>query len=190
MKRNFPRFLQNWLRSRPRLPLIIRGARQVGKTWLVRALATREKCVLLEVNFERDPSLARHFHQPDPRRIFDDLALVLDARAEPHEAILFSRRNPGSTGSGGKAAVVRPGDAGTGGRRGRVAPQIRGGLTEQMAAQQLRIAAADPAFMGQLHRWRRERGRNAELDYLLEVGARILPVEVKSGSAGGMKSLH
>ena len=89
MKRDFSGFLQDWLRSRPRLPLVIRGARQVGKTWLVRDLATREERVLLEVNFERDPGLARHFHQPDPRRIFDDLALILDVRAEPCETILF-----------------------------------------------------------------------------------------------------
>ena len=33
------------------------GARQVGKTWLVRDLATREKHVLLEVNFERVPRM-------------------------------------------------------------------------------------------------------------------------------------
>ena len=64
-------------------------------------------------------------------------------------------------------------------------PQIRGGLTEQIAAQQLRIAAGGPAFMGQVHHWRREGGRNAEIDYVLEVGARILPVEVKSAAAGG-----
>lgn len=89
MRRDFSRFLREWLRSKPRLPLVIRGARQVGKTWLVRDFAIGEKRVLLEVNFERDPSLARHFRQPDPRRIFDDLALALDVRAELHEAILF-----------------------------------------------------------------------------------------------------
>ena len=75
-------------------------------------------------------------------------------------------------------------------RRDELSPTIRGGLAEQIAAQQLRIAAGDPTFAGQVHHWRREGGRNAEIDYLLEVGARILPVEVKSGSAGGMKSLH
>ena len=71
-----------------------------------------------------------------------------------------------------------------------LSPQIRGGLTEQIAAQQLRIAAGAPTFAGQVHHWRREGGRNAEIDYLLELGARILPVEVKSGASGGMKRLH
>ena len=89
MDRGFSRFLSEWLASRSRMPLVIRGARQVGKTWLVRELATREGRVLLEVNLERDPSLARHFAQPDPRQVFDDLTLTFNLRAAPRDAILF-----------------------------------------------------------------------------------------------------
>lgn len=33
-------------------------------------------------------------------------------------------------------------------------------------------------------------GCTGEIDYLLELDGRILPVEVKSGAAGSMKSLH
>ncbi len=61
MKRDFAAFLHRWLRSRSRMPLVIRGARQVGKTWLVRDFAEREGRVLLEINLERDPRLARSF---------------------------------------------------------------------------------------------------------------------------------
>jgi len=43
---------------------------------------------------------------------------------------------------------------------------------------------------GQLFHWRREGGRAGEIDYLLELHGAILPVEVKSGAAGSMKSLH
>lgn len=32
-------FLQKWFSSQNRKPLVIRGARQVGKTWLVRHFA-------------------------------------------------------------------------------------------------------------------------------------------------------
>ena len=38
-KRDFPGFLQDWLNSRLRLPLVIRGASQVGKTLLDVSLA-------------------------------------------------------------------------------------------------------------------------------------------------------
>lgn len=35
-----------------------------------------------------------------------------------------------------------------------------------------------------------KRGSNAEVDYLLQLNANIIPVEVKSGAQGKMQSLH
>ena len=34
--------------------------------------------------------------------------------------------------------------------------------------------------MGQVHHWRRQGGRNAEIDYLVEIDTCIVPVEVKT----------
>ena len=45
--------LDAWLQASGRRPLVLRGARQVGKTWLVRDLAERAKYKLIELNFER-----------------------------------------------------------------------------------------------------------------------------------------
>lgn len=43
----------------------------------------------------------------------------------------------------------------------------------------------------QLYYWHREkRGSNAEVDYLIEEGSQIVPVEIKSGSTGKMQSLN
>jgi predicted AAA+ superfamily ATPase len=39
MKRDRAAFLPNWLNSKTQKPMIIRGARHVGKTWLIRDLA-------------------------------------------------------------------------------------------------------------------------------------------------------
>ena len=381
------------------MPLVLRGARQVGKTWLVRDLAARQGRVLIEANLERNPLLARHFAQPDPRAVFDDLTLTLNVRASPGESILFvdeiqaapevlaklrwfaeelpelpvvaagsllefalrdfahsmpvgriqyahlepltfseflaaheqavlherlERHQPGRPLAeavhrqattwydrfamvGGMPAVVAqdvggaaaelcrsvqrdliqtfrddfakyarrldhrlldpvllavaaslgsklvysrvgegvklqhakralellamarlcqliPHSAANGiplaaeanDRIRKVAlldvglahglwntpagrgfppwselpPQVQGGLIEQLAAQELRTAVVGPAGTAQLHHWRREGGRNAEIDYLVEIDARIVPVEVKSGAAGAMKSLH
>lgn len=45
-------FLQKWLTSDNRKPLVIRGARQVGKTWLVRHFAQMQGKKLIEINLE------------------------------------------------------------------------------------------------------------------------------------------
>lgn len=42
-----------------------------------------------------------------------------------------------------------------------------------------------------LHYWLREgKSGNAEVDFLIQVDERVVPIEVKSGAAGSMRSLH
>lgn len=81
--------LEQWLGGIERRPLVLRGARQVGKTWLVRDLAQRAKRDLVELNFERDPGLRRHFLASDPRTILADLSLVVNRRIDPARCLLF-----------------------------------------------------------------------------------------------------
>lgn len=78
-----------WLRDTERRPLVLRGARQVGKTWLVRDLAARNGRDLVEVNFERDPFLARHFQSNDPAQVLGELSLALDRDLSPQRSLLF-----------------------------------------------------------------------------------------------------
>jgi predicted AAA+ superfamily ATPase len=62
----------------------------------------------------------------------------------------------------------------------------RGKLAEQFVAQEMLAAGG-----GALFYWSREqRGSNAEIDYLAVRGGEIYPVEVKSGAAGALRSLH
>ena len=72
----------------------------------------------------------------------------------------------------------------------KLSPMIRGNLVEQMVAQELRIAMGSFGWEGQLFHWRREGGRSGEIDFIVEINGTIVPIEVKSGSAGSMKSLH
>jgi len=65
----------------------------------------------------------------------------------------------------------------------------KGGLAEQFVGQQLR-AAQSPLIDPQLFYWQRTGGRLGEIDYVIQHGNRVVPVEVKSGKAGSMKSLH
>ena len=64
-----------------------------------------------------------------------------------------------------------------------------GGLAEQFVGQQLR-ACQTPLEFPQLFYWQRTGGRQGEIDYVIQHGNRVVPVAVKSGSAGNMKSLH
>ncbi len=62
----------------------------------------------------------------------------------------------------------------------------RGKLAEQFIAQELIASHASPLFF-----WAREaRGSNAEIDYLVIREGRVVPVEVKSGAGGSLRSLH
>ncbi len=62
----------------------------------------------------------------------------------------------------------------------------RGKLAEQFVAQELLAWHSDPLFY-----WAREaRGSNAEVDYLAVREGNIIPVEVKSGQGGSLRSLH
>lgn len=63
---------------------------------------------------------------------------------------------------------------------------FRGALAEQFVGQEL-VASGS----GDLFYWSRQaKSSNAETDYLIEAGNGLVPVEVKSGPTGSLKSLH
>jgi len=65
-----------------------------------------------------------------------------------------------------------------------------GVLAEQFTAQHL-AALQPPAQRFKLHYWLREgKAHNAELDFLLSSGHSVVPLEVKAGSSGSLRSLH
>jgi hypothetical protein len=71
-----------------------------------------------------------------------------------------------------------------------LAPAVRGQLAEQLVGQSL-LTGGDPTGDGpRLFYWQREGGRPGEIDFLIQAGGRIVPIELKSGASGAMKSLH
>jgi predicted AAA+ superfamily ATPase len=68
----------------------------------------------------------------------------------------------------------------------------RGQLAEQFVAQELIAAnsAIKPAGDGPYYWVREARNSQAEVDFLTVAGGRVQPIEVKSGAAGSLKSLH
>jgi predicted AAA+ superfamily ATPase len=81
--------LRAWLSRPRRKPLVLRGARQVGKTELVRGCARAAGRRLCEVNLERHPELERVFRTSDPGAILDEVAFVAGRRPNATDSILF-----------------------------------------------------------------------------------------------------
>ncbi len=65
-----------------------------------------------------------------------------------------------------------------------------GALAEQFVGQEL-IAYGNPYDRMQLHFWEREKaGSDAEVDYVLTLGSNVIPLEVKAGMAGTLRSMQ
>lgn len=71
-----------------------------------------------------------------------------------------------------------------------LSPGVRGQLVEQLAGQALLLGGDQTGDGPRLFYWQREGGRPGEIDFLVQIGGRIVPIELKAGAAGAMKSLH
>lgn len=89
MKRIADNLLTEWRFSRNRKPLLVRGARQVGKTTSIRQFGQTFKS-FVEINFEELPRLNKLFTEDlDIKRILRDLQLELEVNIVPGETLLF-----------------------------------------------------------------------------------------------------
>lgn len=83
------KFLDHWLKSRSRKPLVIRGARQVGKSTLVVLFAKEHGKKLLNVNLERYPELSGVFDTKDPDQIIQQIEFLPAMEHLSQNALLF-----------------------------------------------------------------------------------------------------
>ncbi len=89
MKRSVMPFLLGWLHSTSRKPLVVRGARQVGKTWLVRHVAKVNNLQLIELNFEKNPEYKQYFINNDPHVVLRYLEAAFQCTFDPQKSLLF-----------------------------------------------------------------------------------------------------
>ncbi len=89
MYRQQLQFLRDWLHGSNRKPLIIRGARQVGKSTLVELFAREYKKNLLNVNLERHPELSQIFSAKDPEQILQQIEFLPNMGNINKDALLF-----------------------------------------------------------------------------------------------------
>jgi uncharacterized protein len=89
MKRKEEAYLTEWYKSSHRKPLIIRGARQVGKSTLVRLFCQENGLQLIELNFEQTHTLRSMFASNEPIKIIQSLEILYNQRIDLEKAVLF-----------------------------------------------------------------------------------------------------
>ena len=81
MERLLMRKLLNWKNSKYRKPLILKGVRQVGKTWLLKEFAKRHYENIAYFNFDEHPEYKQFFESTkDVDRILQNLMMASGER--------------------------------------------------------------------------------------------------------------
>ncbi len=89
MKRTAMGKLLEWKASSERKPLILQGARQVGKTWLLKEFGEKNFRALHILNFEKQPSFAKIFAENlSPKVIISELELLLKKEIVPESDLI------------------------------------------------------------------------------------------------------
>ena len=90
LKRLLMKDLIQWKNKNNRQPLILKGARQVGKTWLLNEFGRKEFDDVLYINFENAPGLKESFDGDiSPKRIIDLLGALHGKKIKPQETLLI-----------------------------------------------------------------------------------------------------
>lgn len=82
--------LEEWKASRRRKPLILEGARQVGKTWLMLEFARTHYANTVYVRFDKDTLLRGIFNRDfDIERILHELEIAKHTKIDPASTVLL-----------------------------------------------------------------------------------------------------
>ena len=90
IERNIIKDLQAWKNSQRRKPLLLKGVRQCGKTWILRHFGTTSFTNTVEFNFDKDSTLASFFEGPfDVKRIITQLSAYCGQRILPQKTLII-----------------------------------------------------------------------------------------------------
>jgi predicted AAA+ superfamily ATPase len=90
MKRFLDMSLLKWKKNPSRKPLILRGARQTGKTFSIRRFGKEHFRKLVWLDFERNPDYRKIFEKDlNPHRICQEISLLKNEAILPGETLLF-----------------------------------------------------------------------------------------------------
>ena len=89
MKRNLYQNLLEWKSSHRRKPLLLQGARQVGKTWLINEFGKKEYKEYIYLNFEQTPNLKTLFiNELSPQKIIENIGLLLGKKVNSENTLI------------------------------------------------------------------------------------------------------
>ncbi len=89
MKRLAENYLQAWKDRADRKPLLLRGARQVGKTYLVEQWGRQFFPSFLRIDLEKRQDLHSVFDSNNPQEIIQTFSAVLNTEILPRKTLLF-----------------------------------------------------------------------------------------------------
>ncbi len=90
MKRNAISDLLEWKASEDRKPLVMRGARQVGKTWLMKEFGKNYYKSYVYFNFDEEDELKSIFKtNKNPQRIVELLSMIAGERILPGDTLII-----------------------------------------------------------------------------------------------------
>ena len=90
MKRFITEKLIDWKNSKDRKPLILKGARQVGKTYILKDFGETNYENVAYFNFDHDGGLAELFlNTKDPKRIIEQLSLANGKKINPGSTLII-----------------------------------------------------------------------------------------------------
>lgn len=90
MERKIMKKLLEWKDNKNRKPLILRGARQVGKTYILQQFGKENYKNIAYFNFDHDTDLYQLFENTkNPERILEQLALVCGKAIEPKNTLII-----------------------------------------------------------------------------------------------------
>ena len=90
MKRNAFQALMRWKSSEERKPMVLKGARQVGKTWLMREFGKSAYDNYVYFNFDEEDELKSIFEvNKNPQRIVELLSLIAGEKILPEKTLII-----------------------------------------------------------------------------------------------------
>ena len=90
IERNIIRNLLEWKNSPRRKPLLLKGVRQCGKTWILRYFGKKYFDNTVEFNFDKDSALASFFKGTfDSKRIISQLSAYCGQKITPQETLII-----------------------------------------------------------------------------------------------------
>lgn len=89
MKRNIEINLRQWKLQERRMPLLLRGARQVGKTYIIEKFGKEEFTYFANLNFEQYPEYKGFFTTLDPVKIINAIELVTGIPIQAGKTLIF-----------------------------------------------------------------------------------------------------